>query len=242
MRIGVIGAGRIGGNIAERWSQAGHEVVISFSRSPEQLGELAASIGARAASPAEAAAFGEAVLVSVPWGALDAALEQAGPLDGKVVVDTTNPYGSGGLVEFPAGATAAETNATRVGGAHYAKAFNTLTSAYQRGVDDAAQTPAMFFTAADEVAAGACTGLVGDCGFVPVRLPWARAALLEAPRRDGAVYGEEYAPADAQRIADAAQHDPDAAAALAIRLRRPARPQHGPGPPGGPGPRRSSGH
>lgn len=217
MKIGVIGAGRIGGNIAERWVNAGHDVMISFSRSLERLGEQAAAMGARAGSPAEAVEFGEVVLVSVPWPALDGALTQSGPLSGRLVIDTTNQYGRDGLVTFPGGASAAHTNAERWGGACYAKAFNTLTSAFQRAVGT--EGPAMFYTCAEDGTVTTVEELIGACGFVPARLPWAAAAMLESPRRAGAVYGEEYRPADAARIATAAGIDPAEATRLAADLR-----------------------
>lgn len=223
----MIGAGRIGGNIAARWAAAGHDVAVSYSRSPTRLAELAGAIGARAMPPPAAAAFGEVVLVSVPWPALDDALAQAGDLTGRVVLDTTNPYGPDGLVTLPGGATAAQATAARLPGSSYATAFNTLTSAFQRAVGDSARADgagggtAMFHAAADERAAAAADELVAACGFVPVRLPWSRVALLEAPRRDGSVYGEEYGVADAVRIAGAAVAEPARAAALAVELRRP---------------------
>src|SRR5574341_1798322 len=71
LKIGVIGAGRIGGTLASLWVKAGHQVLIS-SRHPDQLQDLARSLGprARAGTPKEAATFGEVVLVSVPYGAL----------------------------------------------------------------------------------------------------------------------------------------------------------------------------
>src|SRR2546423_10682721 len=96
MRIGIVGAGRIGGNAGRLFARAGHEVMFSFSREPEKLQALAEETGAGAGTPAEAAAFGEVVMLSVPWRLVDDALAQTGPLDGKVVVDTTNQFGSGG--------------------------------------------------------------------------------------------------------------------------------------------------
>ena len=51
MRIGVIGAGRIGGNAARLFAKAGHEVLVSFSRDPQKLDALAAEIGGRAGTP-----------------------------------------------------------------------------------------------------------------------------------------------------------------------------------------------
>jgi glutamyl-tRNA reductase len=67
LRIGIIGAGRIGGTLAALWAKAGHEVLVS-SRHPEQLQELARSLGprGRAGTPREAAVFGDVVLVSGP--------------------------------------------------------------------------------------------------------------------------------------------------------------------------------
>ena len=58
MRIGVIGAGRIGGNAARLWAAAGHDLMLSYSRDPAKLERAAADIGGRAGTPAEAAAFG----------------------------------------------------------------------------------------------------------------------------------------------------------------------------------------
>ena len=70
MRIGLIGAGKIGGTLARLFVAQGHEVALSNSRGPETLAELVAEIGpsARAVTPAEAAEFGEVVVVSVPLG------------------------------------------------------------------------------------------------------------------------------------------------------------------------------
>lgn len=61
MRIGIIGAGRIGGGIARQLGIAGHELKLSFSRDPARLERLATEIGslASAGSPREAVAFGE---------------------------------------------------------------------------------------------------------------------------------------------------------------------------------------
>jgi predicted dinucleotide-binding enzyme len=103
MKVGIIGAGRIGGGIARQLVGAGHEVLLSFSRDPQSLAALAAEIGPSATTggPAEAAGFGEVVVISVPWSTLPQAIEQAGSLAGKIVIDTTNQFGGPPL---PAGA------------------------------------------------------------------------------------------------------------------------------------------
>jgi predicted dinucleotide-binding enzyme len=105
--------------------------------------------GARAGTPREAVEFAEAVVFAVPWRLIDAVLEEAGPLDGKVVVNTTNQFGVGGVEELPGGVSAVEANARRMPGALLAKAFNTLTADYQREVAEGRVDGevAMFFAA-----------------------------------------------------------------------------------------------
>jgi hypothetical protein len=96
MKIGVIGTGDIGGALARHWARAGHQLLIS-SRHPEQLHALAAELGpnVKAGTPREAAAFGEVVLVSVPYHATpQVGRDFAAELKGKVVLDTGNPYPS----------------------------------------------------------------------------------------------------------------------------------------------------
>jgi 8-hydroxy-5-deazaflavin:NADPH oxidoreductase len=218
MRIGIVGAGRIGGNAGRLFAGAGHEVMFSGSRDEAKLERLAgeAGGGASTGSPREAVEFGDVVLLSVPWTAVDDVLAQTGSLDGKVVVDTTNQYGRGGWEKLPK--SAAETNQDRMPGARLVKSFNTLTAGFQseapgRGV-------AMFLAGEDAGAKQIVAGLIREIGFVPVDVGgWAEVAIMEAPRRDGAVYGEEYSGEDGQRIADALRGDPDEAARLARELR-----------------------
>ena len=94
MKIGIIGTGQIGGALARHWGAAGHELLIS-SRHPEELRSLAAQIGpnVKVGTPREAAAFGEVVLISIPYFATpQVGRDFAAELKGKVVLDTGNPY------------------------------------------------------------------------------------------------------------------------------------------------------
>jgi predicted dinucleotide-binding enzyme len=96
LKIGIIGTGDIGGALARHWARAGHELVIS-SRHPDQLRPLAQELGpkVRVGTPKEAAAFGEVVLVSVPYHATaQVGRDYAAELRDKVVLDTGNPYPS----------------------------------------------------------------------------------------------------------------------------------------------------
>jgi 8-hydroxy-5-deazaflavin:NADPH oxidoreductase len=193
VRIGIVGAGRIGGNAARLLARAGHELVLSFSRDQERLEQLASEIGAVAGTPREATKFGEVVVFSVPWSLVDEALGQAGPLDGKIVIDTTNQFGHRGLDDL-GGRTAAQVNAARMSGARYTKAFNTLTSGFQ--AEAAGRTGpnrvVMFLCGDDEEAKRIVSALVDEAGYTPVDIGGtADAAPMEPPRRRGAVYGEE---------------------------------------------------
>jgi predicted dinucleotide-binding enzyme len=209
MKIGVIGAGRIGGNAARLFAAAGHDVLLSFSRDPGRLDEQAAAIGARAStgSARDAAQFGDIVMLSVPWSAIPEALDQAGPLDGKIVIDTTNQFGPGGAQRLPGGVTAAQYNQQRMPGALLVKSFNTLTSGFQ--ASQAGRTPrqtrvVLFLCGDDEKAKQVVAGLIEDAGFAPADLgDLADAGPMEAPRRPGSVYGEEYRPAEAREVAEA---------------------------------------
>jgi predicted dinucleotide-binding enzyme len=92
-RIGFIGAGRIGSQLATFWAHAGYQIMIS-ARDLGPLRDLAAQIGpnVQIGTPAEAAAFGEVVVVTVPYGALpQVGRDYANQLRGKIVLDTCNP-------------------------------------------------------------------------------------------------------------------------------------------------------
>ncbi|WP_103505534.1 NADPH-dependent F420 reductase, partial [Streptomyces sp. FM008] len=94
MRIGIIGAGNIGGNLTRRLTALGHQVTVANSRSPETLGALTEETGATAAEAAHAADGAELVIVTVPLKNVpdlpEGFLEGAVP--GAVVIDTNNYY------------------------------------------------------------------------------------------------------------------------------------------------------
>src|SRR5258706_7010451 len=93
MKIGVIGSGRIGTTLGGLWAKAGHEVMFS-DRDPEQAKRAMAAAGprARVGSVKEAAAFGDAVLIAVPYAALPAVQSEPGAArTGKRGVDSNNP-------------------------------------------------------------------------------------------------------------------------------------------------------
>jgi 8-hydroxy-5-deazaflavin:NADPH oxidoreductase len=94
MKIAIIGAGNVGGTLGKGWAKSGHEVVFGV-RDPAdpKLKELLAAAGGptKAASVKDAAASADVIVLTVPWGAAQDALKNAGNLNGKILLDCTNP-------------------------------------------------------------------------------------------------------------------------------------------------------
>lgn len=222
MNITIIGVGHIGTNLARRFASSGHRVMLAFSRDERRLHALAEQFGPRvqAASPAVAANWAEVIVLAIPWGLIDVALSQIGEVRGKVVLDATNPFSRGRLVDL-GGMSSLAYNQRRLPGANVAKAFNTLTAGFQAEVAEGEHRPvAMFYAASDPLADKVCRELIPVMGFVPVALEGSAEVLMEAPRRAGAVYGEGYIPSNAQAIASTARQDLTQAAWLADTLKQ----------------------
>ena len=126
MKIGIIGAGHIGGTLARRLTQLGHDVTVANSRGPETLKDLAAETGVRAATVEEAANDKEVVIVTIPEKAVP---ELPKGLFGAntVVVDTGNyyPRRDGKIAEIESGTTESRWVSQQLG-RPVVKAFNTI--------------------------------------------------------------------------------------------------------------------
>jgi predicted dinucleotide-binding enzyme len=130
--IGFIGAGRIGGQLARLAVANGYDVVVSNSRQADTLAPLVAELGprARAATPAEAAAAGDIVVVTIPLRAIQTVPVE--PLKGKVVIDTNNyyPQRDGRIAELDdESTTTAELLQRHLPGSKVVKAFNHIYAA-----------------------------------------------------------------------------------------------------------------
>jgi predicted dinucleotide-binding enzyme len=201
-RIGVIGSGRIGGTVGELWVKAGHQVMFSSL----DLGHdkaLAARLGAgaRAGTPKEAAAFGEVLLISVPYAALPQLGRDLGDLlKGKIVLDTCNP------VPGRDGNMAIEAKAKGTGvasplflpGARLVRAFNSVGfQRLQREAHRAGERVGVPLAGDDAVALQTAVRLVRDAGFEPVVVgPLARAKEFDA---GAPVYGKALTAAELRR-------------------------------------------
>jgi NADPH-dependent F420 reductase len=181
MKIGVLGTGNVGGTLGRLWAQRGHQVVFGTRepRGEKARALLEAAPGARAASTAEAAAWGEVVVLATPWAAAHEVVRAAGDLQGKILVDCTNAVGPG----FTPGAqpSAAQQVAGWAPGARVVKAFNTV--GYNVLVDPRFGEVAAggFLCGDDPEAKDVVGGLARELGFDVVDCgPLARAALLES--------------------------------------------------------------
>jgi predicted dinucleotide-binding enzyme len=92
MNIGIVGAGNMGAAMGKAWAAKGHKVLFSFSKDQGKLRAVADAAGpnARAGAPAEAVAFGDVILLAVPWGAVAEAVQAAGTMRGKVLFSCVN--------------------------------------------------------------------------------------------------------------------------------------------------------
>jgi predicted dinucleotide-binding enzyme len=126
MRIGVLGTGNMADALATHWVRAGHEVIVG-GRDAHRAERLARRIGgsAKPAGLRTAAEFGQVVLAALPFGAgADVALDLRSALEGKVLLDCSNPVGPGFRLLTEGGPSAARQLAAAAPGAHVVKAFN----------------------------------------------------------------------------------------------------------------------
>lgn len=199
MPIGTIGAGHIGGTIGGLWVKNGHKVFFS-NRHPEELKGLVANLGplAQAGPILQAIAFGDVVLVTVPYSAIpEIGRDYGAALKGKIVLDTCN------AVAGRDGAIAQEVEQNGVGvtsqkylpGARLVRAFNTMSSVY---FAEQANRPdpklAVPIAGDDQEAVRVAAGLVRDAGFEPVVV--GKLADARLFQRGGPGYGQRVSAAE----------------------------------------------
>lgn len=169
MKIAIIGAGNVGSTLGKAWARKGHAICFGV-RLPQddKTRQLVQSIGGQvqAGTVAEAAAFGEVVVLATPWQGTEAAIREAGDLRGKIVIDCTNPLKPdvSGL-ELGFTSSGAERVAQWAVGAKVYKAFNTT------GANNTADPiingirTVMFVCGDDETAKPVVMQLVSALGF-----------------------------------------------------------------------------
>jgi predicted dinucleotide-binding enzyme len=170
MKIGILGAGNIGGTLGKHWAKAGHEVFFS-SRHPDHLEGLAkeAGSGAHAGTLEGAARFGEVIVLAIPWRKKEE-LPPPDLFNGKVVIDSMNPYSASGTIMDLGERTSSEEVARIIPGARLVKAFNTMRSAdLQSGAFKSGKDRWVIFVAGDDWEAKLLVSrLIEEIGFVPI--------------------------------------------------------------------------
>ena len=175
MKIGIIGAGNIGSAVAELFTKAGHEVVISNSRGPQTLDDLAEKLGdgASAGTVDEARDFGNVVVVTIPLKAITAL--PANGWENKIVIDTNNYYPDrdGKIADLDSGATtSSELLENQLPGARVVKGFNTIWSEHLK-IQGNTKLPledrrAIFIAGDDSQAKETVAKLIEDIGYAAI--------------------------------------------------------------------------
>jgi predicted dinucleotide-binding enzyme len=174
----------MGSGLGALWAQKGHRVFFSFSRDPKKLTSLAkSSPGCSAGTPAEAVAASEVVLLSTGWAVVEEALNAAGKIEDKIVIDCTNPLKPdlSGLVVGTM-TSGGEEIARLVPRSKVVKAFNTVFAEIYHSDTRlfGSRRPTMFFCGEDKDAKSTVSKLIIETGFDPVDAgPLAAARYLE---------------------------------------------------------------
>ena len=194
MKIGIIGSGNIGSTVGTLWVKAGHQVMFS-SRNPGNLKQLVDGLGplARAGTVAEALAYGDAIFVGVPYGAMpQLGKDYAKEFSGKIVLDAGNAVVArdGEIGKAAREAGVALTSAKLLAGARIVRAFNTINFRRLANLSNRAEGRIGIPMAGDDQEAlKIASMLVRDAGFDPVVLGGLeRSKLFE---QGGPLYGQE---------------------------------------------------
>ena len=188
MKLAIIGAGSVGGTLGAAWARkAGHDIFFGVTNPrADKTQDLLRRIGdkARAGTAAEAAAFGDVIVLATPWPATEAAIRSMGNLKGRIVLDATNPLAMGpdGLgLEIGHGISGGEKVQGWAAGASVFKTLNT--TGYGNMAEPAFNgvKSVMFVAGDDEAAKPKVLALVGELGFEAVDAGALRVARLLEP-------------------------------------------------------------
>lgn len=184
MKIGIIGTGNMGSGFAKAISKTSHKAMLG-SRDQGKAKKMAKSIGKNISggSIKEAAEFGEIVILAVGWHNVKEALSQAGALEGKVLVDITNPLTkdfSGLDLGFTT--SASEEIAKIAPNAKVVKGFNTIfAQILQSSMKFKEGKPNVFICGDDETAKQKVATLAEDLGYATIDVGQLGAARLIEP-------------------------------------------------------------
>ena len=206
LKIATIGAGREGGALGTLFAKEGHPVMFS-SRNPDSLKDLVASAGpnAQAGTVAQAVAFGDVVVIAVPYTAMEQIAKDYGPAlaTKQLVFDVSNPIGRRDGEDFvkkindEGGAGIA--SAKMLPGAHVVRAFNAIGSAGLTKAAHRTGEPLGVPIASDDAKAiELASALIKELGFEPVLVGGMAKGKYLVP---GTPLGGEHTPEEIRKIA-----------------------------------------
>ena len=206
MKIGIVGAGNIGSAVAELFTKADHEVVISNSRGPQTLDDLVEKLGdnASAGTVEQARDFGDVVVVTIPLKAITAL--PANGWENKLVIDTNNYYPDrdGKIADLDSGATtSSELLENQLPGARIVKGFNTIWSEHLKTQGDKDlpldERRAIFIAGDDSGAKETVAKLIEDIGYAAIDTGFlAEGGKSQQP--GSPVYNKELTAAEAAKV------------------------------------------
>jgi len=188
MKLAIIGAGNVGGTLGTAWAQkAGHEIFFGVTHpKSDRTQALLKTLGgnARAGTAAEAAAFGEMIVLTTPWAAAETAIRSMGDLSGRIILDATNPLAMGpdGLgLEIGHSTSAGERVQGWAKGASVFKTLNTTGFGNMANPIFHGVKSVMFVAGDDAASKPKVIALVAELGFEVIDAgPLRNARLLEA--------------------------------------------------------------
>jgi predicted dinucleotide-binding enzyme len=198
MKIVIVGAGNVGTALGGGWQRAGHKVTFAVRNPSKRENSELRDSGLSVVPLAGAAAGADVVALTVPWPAVEPALKTVGPLNGKIVLDATNPLTSDFALAVGHNDSAGETVARLAAGAHVVKAFNTTgfnnmaDSRYPGGKlmmlvagDDANAKKAVLTLASDLGFEGVDAGPLTMSRYLePMAMVWIKLAITQKMGRD----------------------------------------------------------
>lgn len=189
MKIGILGSGDVARSLGAGFLKHGHEVTLGTG-TPGKLDDWAAkNPGARVGSFADAAGFGDIVVLAVKGSAAIAAIRAAGVqrLEGKTVIDTTNPIADAapvdGVLQFFTGGSDSllEQLQREYAGVKFVKAFNSVGAGFMVDPQFKDGPPTMFICGNDEAARKTVRGVVESFGWEAADMGSAVAARAIEP-------------------------------------------------------------
>ena len=169
MKIAIVGAGRVGAGLARAWGRAAHDISLAI-RDPSRVpaGSFTRDPNVSFVEISQAARDVDAIVLAVPYAAVDEVVFSLGALDGQIVIDCTNAVRSGLRLEFDSTTSAAEELQRQIPTARVFKSFNaqgaeSLGNAEYHGI-----RATNFFCGDDAHARPTVAQLVQDAGFEPV--------------------------------------------------------------------------